>query len=74
MLIKEITGINSILKELGTFLNNTEFFKGGKKGDKRREKYINNGLLKAIKLLFTILNFKGKVLCLKCLLHDLKAN
>jgi hypothetical protein len=72
--VEEIIGINSILEELGTFLNNTEFSKGGKKRDKGREKYINNKLPEAIKPLFIILGFKGKVLCLKCLLYDPKAD
>jgi hypothetical protein len=72
--VEEITGIDSILEELGTFLNNAEFSKEGKKGDKGREKCIDNGLLEAAKPLFTTLSFKGKVLCLKCLLYDPKAD
>ena len=74
MLVEEITNINSILKELSTFLYNAEFSKGGRKGDKGREKYIDDGLPEATKPLFTTLSFKGKILCLKCLLYNPKAN
>jgi hypothetical protein len=74
MLAEEITDIDSILKELGIFLQDAEFSRGGKKGDKGREKCTDDGLPEAAKPLFTALGFKGKVLCLNSSLHDPEAD
>ena len=74
MLAEEITDIDSILKELSTFLRDAEFSKGGRKGDKGREKCTDDGLPEAARPLFTALSFKGKVLCLEYSLHNPEAD